>query len=305
MSKEAMKLALDALETEVSIDWTNNDEFNASAEKMHEAIAALKEALAEHAMREVQRLGQEIEQDHTYGYASRLAVAIWQEHYMKDAPKWKPLDTTEGVLTQIDNMTCGLVKEKPIQPEQEPVAWISPSGALYRTRYHAVANAEQSLTPLYLHPPQRIEQEPEVDLRTRWPMNGWILVPVTLTNDMTSAMADALEDPNNERSSWDLAENMWQAMLPKVPTPPAPQRTEQEPVAWFTQARNFVPLSEFTKEEAKLYGWNELYLRPPQRKPLTDQQYFEIGQRHWLSSYKVAQIHKEIDEAARGIKENT
>jgi hypothetical protein len=38
---------------------------------------------------------------------------------MKDAPKWKPLDTTEGVLTQIDNMTCGLVKEKPAQPEQE------------------------------------------------------------------------------------------------------------------------------------------------------------------------------------------
>jgi hypothetical protein len=60
-------------------------------------------------------------------------------------------------------------------------------------------------------PPQRTEQR-------------WILVPVTLTNDMTSAMADALEDPNNERSSWDLAENMWQAMLPKVPTPP--QRTE-------------------------------------------------------------------------------
>lgn len=40
---------------------------------------------------------------------------------------------------------------------------------------------------------------------------------------------------------------------------------EQEPVGWFTQARNFVPLDEFTKEEAKLYGWNELYLRPPQR----------------------------------------
>ena len=39
--------------------------------------------------------------------------------------------------------------------KQEPVAWISPSGALYRTRYHAVGNAEQSLTPLYTHPPQR------------------------------------------------------------------------------------------------------------------------------------------------------
>jgi len=45
--KEAMLVALDALETEVSIDWTNNDEFNASAEKMHEAITALKEALAQ------------------------------------------------------------------------------------------------------------------------------------------------------------------------------------------------------------------------------------------------------------------
>jgi hypothetical protein len=45
--QDAMKLALDALETEVSIDWTNNDEFNASAEKMHEAITALKARLAQ------------------------------------------------------------------------------------------------------------------------------------------------------------------------------------------------------------------------------------------------------------------
>ena len=41
------------------------------------------------------------------------------------------------------------------QPEQEPVAWISPSGALYRTRFHAAANGEQLLTPLYTTPPQR------------------------------------------------------------------------------------------------------------------------------------------------------
>ena len=47
MTKEVLKLALDALETELSIDWTNNDEFNASAEKMHKAIAAIKEALAQ------------------------------------------------------------------------------------------------------------------------------------------------------------------------------------------------------------------------------------------------------------------
>ena len=75
------------------------------------AITALEEALAQP------------EQDSTYTYASSLATAIWQKHYMKESPKWKPLDTTEGVLTQIDNMTCGLIKEKPAQTEQEPVAW--------------------------------------------------------------------------------------------------------------------------------------------------------------------------------------
>ena len=47
MTQEALKMALEALETELSIDWTNNDEFNASAEKMYEAITAIKEALAQ------------------------------------------------------------------------------------------------------------------------------------------------------------------------------------------------------------------------------------------------------------------
>jgi len=44
---EVLKQALDALETEVSIDWTNNDEFNASAEKMHDAITSLQQAIAQ------------------------------------------------------------------------------------------------------------------------------------------------------------------------------------------------------------------------------------------------------------------
>ena len=43
-----------------------------------------------------------------YGYASRLAVAIWEQHYKDVAPQWKPLDDLMGVLTQIDNMTTGL-----------------------------------------------------------------------------------------------------------------------------------------------------------------------------------------------------
>ena len=44
---EALRMALEALETELSIDWGNPDEFDTSAEKMYEAIAAIKEALAQ------------------------------------------------------------------------------------------------------------------------------------------------------------------------------------------------------------------------------------------------------------------
>ena len=97
---EALKLALKALESLRPEGFFN------------EAITAIKEALAQP------------EQDNTYGYASRLATAIWQKHYMKESPRFALLDTTEGVLTQIDNMTCGLVREKQAQPEQEPVAWM-------------------------------------------------------------------------------------------------------------------------------------------------------------------------------------
>jgi hypothetical protein len=48
-----------------------------------------------------------------------------------------------------------------------------------------------------------------------------------------------------------------------------------------------------------------LYTTPQQRTwvGLTDEQYFEIGQRHWLPSVKVEQIHKEIFAAESGIKE--
>ena len=52
MTQEALKLALEAL---VACNRTD-------MKKVNEAITAIKEALAEHAMRETQRLEQEIEQ---------------------------------------------------------------------------------------------------------------------------------------------------------------------------------------------------------------------------------------------------
>ena len=91
------------------------------------------------------------EQDNTYVYASSLATAIWQKHYMKESPKFALLDTTDGVLTQIDNMTCGLVREKPAQPEQEPVGKFAKfTDGIWREVTDGSAGV-----PLYTTPPQR------------------------------------------------------------------------------------------------------------------------------------------------------
>ena len=66
MTQEAMKLALEALN---DLSAWNDGEVGGHMDEPYaagtsrKAITAIKEALAEHAMREVQRLGQEIEQE--------------------------------------------------------------------------------------------------------------------------------------------------------------------------------------------------------------------------------------------------
>ena len=58
MTQKALKLALDALEKAYHAMQTDM-----AQDQIEEAITAIKEALRENAMREVQRLGQEIEQE--------------------------------------------------------------------------------------------------------------------------------------------------------------------------------------------------------------------------------------------------
>ncbi len=45
-------------------------------------------------------------------YAKYLAVNLWEKQYKKDPPDWKPLDDLMGILTQIDNMLTGLIREE-------------------------------------------------------------------------------------------------------------------------------------------------------------------------------------------------
>jgi hypothetical protein len=60
---EVLKQMVEALENDHIFEWPAMNRPKKVEEKRQEAIAALKKQLADHAMREVQRLGQEIEQE--------------------------------------------------------------------------------------------------------------------------------------------------------------------------------------------------------------------------------------------------
>jgi hypothetical protein len=98
-----------------------------------------REALADHAMRETQRLGQEIEQkigcvnhdcDQCKAQPERLAELGWQE---------------------IDCPICGGGARAFPKPEQEPVAWMDKYGEIYKD----VPEVLSTDKPLYTSPPQR------------------------------------------------------------------------------------------------------------------------------------------------------
>ena len=74
MTKEALKLALEALDTIVDAIYINSQQEAEAVLKANDAITAIKEALRENAMREVQRLGQEIEQEPVVGIT---AIRTW------------------------------------------------------------------------------------------------------------------------------------------------------------------------------------------------------------------------------------
>ena len=45
--------------------------------------------------------------DEAFNYAKNLAESLHRKHW-SHVTNWKPLDTTVGLLTQIDNIVCGL-----------------------------------------------------------------------------------------------------------------------------------------------------------------------------------------------------
>jgi hypothetical protein len=113
--REAMAMALEALETLMI-------ERGSIYEK---AITALKERLAEHAMQEVQRLGQEIEQE---------PLAHWSDCAVHSEPAYPKSECDCGGIVAVADYTAlsdkyvalsdKYVALKAQHKEQEPVAWL-------------------------------------------------------------------------------------------------------------------------------------------------------------------------------------
>jgi hypothetical protein len=123
MSIEAMKLALEALQWDA--------DYNTIVTLQKAAIAVLKKAIQEEALRNVQRIGEEIEQDWS---TQEAALESLREHMLK-------IKELEAQIQEMKN--------------QKPVAWMDSSGHPKHLRH--IQNSEErrlygELQPLYLHP---------------------------------------------------------------------------------------------------------------------------------------------------------
>jgi len=82
MTQEVLKLALEALK-----EAQTNDDGMEKWDRNKKAITAIKEALREHAMREVQRLGQEIEQEPIGTVKELFTQTAWERLDLRGSTK--------------------------------------------------------------------------------------------------------------------------------------------------------------------------------------------------------------------------
>jgi len=138
MSKEAMKLALEALDALCPNDYSGYEMGKRDTHLVDTAITAIEEALAQPAPVQPEYCGpligcvnhdcdkckeqskQEQGEQDTLAYREAASLAKWlfnkhfahEEHYASGRVVWGLCDTTAGVISQIDNMVCKLVREQ-------------------------------------------------------------------------------------------------------------------------------------------------------------------------------------------------
>jgi len=196
---EVLKQALDALETEVSIDWTNNDEFNASAEKMHDAITSLQQAIAELESKEpvawqerqAKRMKEGIvtEWSNWYSCDHRSINDARAEIYDHIPYEWRPLYTHPPQRTEQEPVACGTYQEV-----------TDTMNALWAGTLEQVQIAEEMKNKkLYTAPPQRtwvgIEGE---EIRNLWEE---ATKPDRSTMTMVTSFAKSIEAKLKEKNT--------------------------------------------------------------------------------------------------------
>ena len=82
--------------------------------------------------------------------------------------------------------------------------------------------------------------------------------------DLRQAAQQALEALENHEGNYKLTDAQCVRVDDAITAlSEALAQPEQEPVAWMSQANNFLSPREFTTADAALYGWTPVYTTPP------------------------------------------
>ena len=99
----------------------DNDGQTTFAWGQRETVTAIRDALAAKDAPALEAVPVRETFGEEFRYAKNLANAIWRKNYKDTAPEFKPLNDMYGVLSQIDNMTCGMSRTTPARQEAAPL----------------------------------------------------------------------------------------------------------------------------------------------------------------------------------------
>jgi hypothetical protein len=107
------------------------------------------------------------EQAIAYEEATSLATALFNKYYKHESPNFELLDTTQGVISQIDNMSTGLTKVHSPNPDDQKLLDNKPLEATH-VSYNGLYYFKVTTSKSYMvwHNDQWITATPHISLRS-------------------------------------------------------------------------------------------------------------------------------------------
>lgn len=309
--REAMKMALEALA--YTLD-TKHEHFDVDKAQLlsHLAVEHLQQALAQPEqtptlffgravyfadLKTGEKLAQPEQNSEAYGYAKRLAEAIWEKHYKKESPHWRPFHDVLGVLTQIDNMTCGLEKAQPEQLSGDTSDGYHTFNELYEFRkaYNAALFNEWAASGKYsVHKSKRHYNGEECF------GGGWFIVVAQLPDGQISNHYemkdwDKFQLPEADKALFEYDNHTGADVLHRLFSLQPFAQPEQEPVAWKDKTYGNLHHQNFGNSIP-------LYAAPPKREwvDLTEEERDKIilgRQQRWEIAHMIEAKLKEKNGA--------